>query len=58
MGIGPCGPCTEIFYDRGSKYDSRGIELLKEDIENDRFIEIWNIVFHNLITMEKIITHL
>ncbi|WP_215780038.1 alanine--tRNA ligase [Mesomycoplasma hyorhinis] len=45
MGLGPCGPCTEIFYDRGSKYDSRGIELLKEDIENDRFIEIWNIVF-------------
>ncbi|QJB71073.1 alanine--tRNA ligase [Mycoplasma sp. 1654_15] len=45
MGIGPCGPCTEIFYDRGSKYDSRGVELLKEDIENDRFIEIWNIVF-------------
>lgn len=45
VGAGPCGPCTEIFYDRGSKFDSRGIELLKNDIENDRFIEIWNIVF-------------
>lgn len=45
VGSGPCGPCTEIFYDRGSKFDSRGIELLKNDIENDRFIEIWNIVF-------------
>lgn len=45
VGSGPCGPNTEIFYDRGQKYDSRGIELLKEDIENDRYIEIWNIVF-------------
>ncbi|VEU76120.1 alanine--tRNA ligase [Mycoplasmopsis columboralis] len=45
VGSGPCGPNTEIFYDRGQKYDTRGIELLKEDIENDRYIEIWNIVF-------------
>lgn len=45
VGSGPCGPNTEIFYDRGEKYDKRGIELLKEDIENDRYIEIWNIVF-------------
>ncbi|WP_416741653.1 alanine--tRNA ligase [Mycoplasma sp. Z331B] len=45
VGSGPCGPNTEIFYDRGVKYDSRGIELLKEDLENDRYIEIWNIVF-------------
>lgn len=45
VGSGPCGPCTEIFYDRGPKYDTHGPELIKEDIENDRFIEIWNIVF-------------
>ncbi|QZE12474.1 alanine--tRNA ligase [Mycoplasma sp. Ms02] len=45
VGSGPCGPNTEIFYDRGSKYDQRGIELLQNDIENDRYIEIWNIVF-------------
>ncbi|MCK9537050.1 MAG: alanine--tRNA ligase [Bacilli bacterium] len=47
IGEGPCGPDTEIFFDRGPKYDSdnRGIELLKQDIENDRYIEIWNIVF-------------
>ncbi|AZG68886.1 alanine--tRNA ligase [Mycoplasma struthionis] len=45
VGQGPCGPDTEIFYDRGEKYDSRGLELLINDIENDRFIEIWNIVF-------------
>jgi alanyl-tRNA synthetase len=47
IGEGPCGPDTEIFFDRGTKYDPEniGIKLLKEDIENDRYIEIWNIVF-------------
>ncbi|VEU56019.1 alanine--tRNA ligase [Metamycoplasma orale] len=45
VGEGPCGPDTEIFYDRGEKYDKRGIELLVNDLENDRYIEIWNIVF-------------
>ena len=47
LGEGPCGPNTEIFYDRGSKYDpdNRGLELLIKDIENDRYIEVWNIVF-------------
>jgi len=47
IGEGPCGPDTEIFFDRGEKYDPEnlGIKLLKEDIENDRYIEIWNIVF-------------
>ncbi len=47
VGQGPCGPDTEIFYDRGEKYDPKniGIKLLKEDLENDRYVEIWNIVF-------------
>ena len=45
IGEGPCGPDTEMFFDRGEKYDKRGVELLQNDIENDRFIEIWNIVF-------------
>ncbi|MCM1259480.1 MAG: alanine--tRNA ligase [Prevotella sp.] len=47
IGEGPCGPDTEIFYDRGEDYDPNhiGIRLLEEDIENDRYIEIWNIVF-------------
>jgi alanyl-tRNA synthetase len=46
IGEGPCGPCTEIFYDRGTKYDPEniGVKLIQEDIENDRYIEIWNIV--------------
>ena len=47
IGEGPCGPDTEMFYDRGEKYDPKGIgiDLLKNDMENDRYIEIWNIVF-------------
>ncbi len=45
IGEGPSGPDTEIFYDRGEKYDKRGIELLEQELENDRYIEIWNIVF-------------
>ncbi len=45
IGEGPCGPCSEIFYDRGESFDSRGIEILHEDLDNDRYVEIWNIVF-------------
>lgn len=47
IGDGPCGPDTEIYFDRGEKYDPKhiGIDLLKNDMENDRYIEIWNIVF-------------
>lgn len=47
IGEGPCGPDTEIYFDRGEKYDPQhiGIDLLKNDVENDRYIEIWNIVF-------------
>ena len=47
IGEGPSGPDTEIFYDRGEEYDKDklGIKLLEEEIENDRYIEIWNNVF-------------
>ena len=47
IGEGPCGPDTEIYFDRGEKYDPNkvGIDLLRNDMENDRYIEIWNIVF-------------
>ncbi len=45
IGEGPCGPDTEIYFDRGSSYDQRGVELIVDDIENERYIEIWNIVF-------------
>ena len=46
IGEGPGGPNLEIFYDRGQKYDDRDpYILLEQDLENDRVIEIWNIVF-------------
>lgn len=56
IGEGPCGPDTEIFFDRGEKYDPEhlGIRLLKEDIENDRYIEIWNIVFSQYNAQEGV----
>lgn len=47
IGEGPSGPDSEIFYDRGEEYDPehKGITLLKEEIDNDRYVEIWNNVF-------------
>ena len=54
IGEGPCGPDTEMFYDRGEKYDKRGKELIEKDIENDRFIEIWNIVFSQFNSKEGV----
>ncbi|MBM7461137.1 alanine--tRNA ligase [Rhodococcus coprophilus] len=42
MGIpGPCGPCSEIFYDRGPEYGVEG----GPEADEDRYIEIWNLVF-------------
>ncbi len=40
---GPCGPCSEIFYDHGPEV--AGGPPGSEDAEGDRFIEIWNLVF-------------
>ena len=40
---GPCGPCSEIFYDHGDKY--AGGRPGSPDEDGDRFIEIWNLVF-------------
>jgi len=40
---GPCGPCSEIFYDHGDKIS--GGPPGSPDSEGDRFIEIWNLVF-------------
>lgn len=47
IGEGPCGPNTEVFFDRGEGYDPNdlGVRLLQEDLENDRYIELWGIVF-------------
>ena len=47
IGEGPCGPDSEIFFDRGKKYDPNGdaLEKFKQDIDQERYIEIWNNVF-------------
>jgi alanyl-tRNA synthetase len=42
-GAGPCGPCTEMHYDRGEKYGTGPEDVLGG--EGDRFMEIWNNVF-------------
>ncbi len=54
IGEGPCGPDTEMFFDRGEKYDKRGKELIEQDIDNDRFIEIGNIVFSQYSSKEGV----
>ncbi len=43
-GPGPCGPCTEIYFDRGEKYGC-GKPDCKPGCDCDRFMEIWNNVF-------------
>ncbi len=47
IGEGPCGPDTEVHFDRGEKFDPEhiGVKLLEEDLPNFRYVEIWNIVF-------------
>lgn len=42
MGVpGPCGPCSEIYYDRGSDYGVEGGPIADEN----RYLEVWNLVF-------------
>ncbi len=43
-GAGPCGPCSEIYYDRGEKYGC-GKEGCTVGCDCDRYIEVWNNVF-------------
>ena len=43
-GAGPCGPCSEIYYDRGEKYGC-GKPDCKVGSDCDRFMEVWNNVF-------------
>ena len=50
---GPCGPCSEIFYDHGDQLKG-GLPGTKDE-DGDRFIEIWNLVFmqYEQITIDK-----
>jgi len=42
---GPCGPCSEIFFDRGEKYPCDAGECAMGKCDCDRWMEIWNLVF-------------
>ena len=47
MGVGPCGPNVEFYYDLGASKDPKnlGTAILKHDYESDRYLEVWNCVF-------------
>ncbi len=48
---GPCGPCSEIFYDHGDKI--AGGPPGSADADGDRFVEIWNLVFMQYEQLER-----
>ncbi len=52
---GPCGPCSELLYDRGPKYGDGATPL--EDLEETRFLEFWNLVFMQFNRDENGIMH-
>ncbi|QIK70457.1 alanine--tRNA ligase [Erysipelothrix sp. HDW6C] len=54
IGNGPSGPNSEIFYDRGPAFDPENIgeKLFFEDLENDRYVEVWNVVFSQYDAVE------
>ena len=56
IGEGPCGPDSEIFFDRGEKYDPNGdaFELFKKDEDQERYVEIWNNVFSQFNSKEGV----
>ncbi|MBO4693049.1 MAG: alanine--tRNA ligase [Clostridia bacterium] len=49
-GTGPCGPCSEIYFDRGEKYGC-GKENCRPGCDCDRYMEIWNNVFSQFNNM-------
>jgi alanyl-tRNA synthetase len=55
-GTGPCGPCSEIYYDRGAAYGC-GLSDCGPGCDCDRFIEVWNLVFTQFDKDEKGIYH-
>lgn len=51
-GLGPCGPCSEIYFDRGKKHGCDDPNCAV-GCECDRFVEIWNLVFTQFEKMES-----
>jgi alanyl-tRNA synthetase len=56
IGTGPCGPCSEIYYDRGEAYGC-GSPDCKPGCECDRFMEFWNHVFTQFDKDDKGVYH-
>ncbi len=52
IGVGPCGPCSELLYDRGEKYGC-GKPDCKPGCDCDRFVEFWNLVFTQFFRDEE-----
>jgi len=50
-GVGPCGPCSEMFYDRGEEYGC-GDPNCTVGCECDRYVEYWNLVFTQFDRLE------
>jgi len=44
LNTGPCGPCSEIYFDRGAKHGMDDF-VASIDADEDRYVEIWNLVF-------------
>ncbi len=49
IGAGPCGPCSEIYFDRGSQHGCDK-EDCKVGCDCDRYVEVWNLVFTQFIS--------
>lgn len=56
IGVGPCGPCSEIHYDRGEGKVST-VEEFIEASDNDRIVEFWNLVFTQFNKDEEGVYH-
>lgn len=56
IGEGPCGPDSEIFFDRGEKYDPNGdaFQKFQNDEDQERYVEIWNNVFSQFNSKEGV----
>ena len=56
IGEGPCGPDSEIFFDRGEEFDPDGdaLEKFKNDEDQERYVEIWNNVFSQFNSKEGV----
>lgn len=56
IGEGPCGPDSEIFFDRGEKYDPKkdALQKFKKDEDQERYVEIWNNVFSQFNSKENV----